>query len=133
ALRLGVWGARRPELGRVLLGAGGVIQTLPSLALLVFMIPLLKTGTLPAIVALFLYGLLPIMANTAAGLKSIPPSLAESAEALGLSPLTRLWRRSITPTSQTTRAGSPTSTVTSLSSAPLWTPYSASWVRATTP
>jgi osmoprotectant transport system permease protein len=85
ALPLGILAARRPGLGRVLLGVAGVIQTIPSLALLVFMIPLLKTGTLPAIVALFLYGLLPIMANTAAGLRGIPPSITESAEALGLS------------------------------------------------
>src|SRR5262249_60629329 len=105
ALRLGVFAARRPELGRVLLGAAGVIQTIPSLALLVFMIPLLKTGTLPAIVALFLYGLLPIMANTAAGLKSIPSSLAEAAEALGLSPLTRLLRMRSKTASRTAAAG----------------------------
>jgi hypothetical protein len=64
----------------------GVVQTIPSLALLVFMIPLFGIGTLPACVALFLYSLLPIVRNTVAGLADIPPALRESAEALGLSP-----------------------------------------------
>jgi osmoprotectant transport system permease protein len=119
ALPLGIVAARRPELGRLLLGIAGVIQTIPSLALLVFMIPLLKTGTLPAIVALFLYGLLPIMANTAAGLKSIPPSLAESAEALGLSPLTRLWRIELPLASRSILAGIKTSAIITIGTATL--------------
>jgi osmoprotectant transport system permease protein len=68
----------------------GVVQTLPTLALLVFMIPLFGIGALPAIVALFVYGLLPIVRNTHAGLSGIPDSLRESAEALGLSPWARL-------------------------------------------
>ena len=63
----------------------GVLQTIPSLALLVFMIPLLGLGGVPTIGALFLYGLLPIVRNTHAGLRDIPPNLRESAEALGLS------------------------------------------------
>jgi osmoprotectant transport system permease protein len=70
----------------VVLAVVGVVQTIPSLALLVFMIPLFGIGTLPACVALFLYSLLPIVRNTASGLSDIPPSLRESAEALGLSP-----------------------------------------------
>src|SRR5207247_41426 len=78
--------ARRPRLGQLVLAAVGVVPTIPSLALLVFMIPLLGIGTVPACVALFLYSLLPIVRNTVAGLADIPPSLRESAEALGLSP-----------------------------------------------
>ena len=62
----------------------GVVQTVPTLALLVFMIPLLGIGTAPAVVALFLYGLLPIVRNTHAALTGIPGALRESAEALGL-------------------------------------------------
>ena len=62
----------------------GVIQTIPSLALIVFMIPLLGIGNVPAIVALFLYSLLPIVRNTHTGLKDIPTPVRESAEALGL-------------------------------------------------
>ena len=63
-----------------------MIQTIPSLALLVFMIPWLGIGAKPALVALFLYSLLPIVRNTATGLRDIPISLRESAEALGLPP-----------------------------------------------
>jgi len=69
----------------------GVIQTIPSLALLAFLIPLLQQiGTLPALVALFLYALLPIVRNTYTGLSDIPPHLKESALVLGLPPLARL-------------------------------------------
>jgi osmoprotectant transport system permease protein len=86
ALPLGVAAARRPRLGQLVLGAVGVVQTIPSLALLVFMIPLLGIGSPPALVALFLYGLLPIVRNTAAGLRGIAPELVDSARALGLPP-----------------------------------------------
>jgi osmoprotectant transport system permease protein len=86
AVPLGIFAARRPRTGQLVLGAVGVIQTIPSLALLVFMIPLLGIGALPAMVALFLYSLLPIVRNTHAGLTNIPPALRESAEALGLPP-----------------------------------------------
>jgi osmoprotectant transport system permease protein len=68
----------------------GIVQTIPSLALLVFMIPLLGIGARPAIAALFLYGLLPIVRNTHAGLTGLAPELRESAEALGLPPGARL-------------------------------------------
>ena len=82
---LGVVAARRARLGQVVLGVVGLLQTIPSLALLVFMIPLLGIGAPPAMTALFLYGLLPIVRNTHAGLRGIPRAARESAEALGLS------------------------------------------------
>src|SRR5216684_1237663 len=82
--------ARRPRAGQLLLGAVGLVQTIPSLAVLVFMIPLLGIGARPAIAALFLYSLLPIVRNTAAGLSGIPPEIRDSAEALGLPRLARL-------------------------------------------
>jgi osmoprotectant transport system permease protein len=81
---LGVLAARRRVVGQGVLAAVGVIQTLPTLALLVFMIPLFGIGALPAVVALFLYSLLPIVRNTHAGLVGIPDAVRESAEALGL-------------------------------------------------
>ena len=87
AVPLGVVAFRRPRLGQAVLAVVGVIQTIPSLALLVFMIPLLGIGALPATVALFLYSLLPIVRNTHAGLASIPGAVRESAEALGLPPM----------------------------------------------
>ena len=84
SIPLGVIAARRPRLGPIILTTTGLIQTIPSLALLVFMIPWLGIGAKPALVALFLYSLLPIVRNTASGLRDIPVSLRESAEALGL-------------------------------------------------
>ncbi|HEY1685175.1 MAG TPA: glycine betaine ABC transporter substrate-binding protein [Tepidisphaeraceae bacterium] len=92
AIPLGVLAFLLPRTGQVILALVSVIYTIPSLALLVFMIPLLGIGTVPAIVALFLYGLLPIVRNTHAGLAGIAPSLRESAIVLGLSPGARLWK-----------------------------------------
>jgi len=84
AVPLGIVAARRPRVGRVVVGAAGLLQTVPSLALLVLLIPLLGIGSPPAVAALFLYGLLPIVRNTHAGLVGIPESLRLSARALGL-------------------------------------------------
>ncbi|MDX1530142.1 MAG: glycine betaine ABC transporter substrate-binding protein [Rhodothermales bacterium] len=92
AIPLGVLAAKVPGLEQGVLGVVGVIYTIPSLALLVFMIPVLGIGAVPAMVALFLYSLLPIVRNTHAGLKGIAPELRESAEALGLPPAARLRR-----------------------------------------
>ncbi len=86
AVPLGVLAAKRARLGQVVLSFVGIVQTLPTLALLVFMIPLFGIGGTPAIVALFLYSLLPIVRNTHAGLRGIPSGLRESAQALGLPP-----------------------------------------------
>jgi len=92
ALPLGVFAARHPRVGQVVLSLTGVLQTLPSLAVFVFMIPLFGIGAKPAIAALFLYSLLPIVRNTHAGLVGIPTELRETAAAIGLPPRTRLWR-----------------------------------------
>jgi osmoprotectant transport system permease protein len=91
AVPLGVVSYKMPALGQPILGTVGVIQTLPSMALLVFMIPLLGLGAWPAITALFLYSLLPIVRNTYQGLVEIPTGLRESAMVLGLPPRARLW------------------------------------------
>lgn len=87
---LGVAAFRHPRLGQLLLGVVGVVQTIPSLALLVALIPLVGIGAWPALMALFLYSLLPIVRNTQAGLTGIAPELQESALALGLPPGARL-------------------------------------------
>lgn len=92
ALPLGIWAHRRPRFGELMLGGLGIVQTIPSLALLVFLLPLFGVGTAPAVVALFLYSLLPIVRGTATGLKDISPGLRESADALGLSPWAQLRR-----------------------------------------
>jgi osmoprotectant transport system permease protein len=92
SIPLGVLAARWRRLGQLVLGLTGILQTVPSLALFVFMIPLFGIGAEPAIAALFLYSLLPIVRNTHAGLTGIAPALLESAVALGLPSRVRLWR-----------------------------------------
>jgi osmoprotectant transport system permease protein len=125
AVPLGVVAARRPRLGRVVLAAAGVLQTIPSLALLLFMIPLMMwlvgqgTGAAPAIAALFLYSLLPVVRNTHAGLTGIPGSLRESAAALGLPPLAALWRVELPLAAPTILAGVRTAAVINVGTATL--------------
>jgi len=87
AIPLGVFAARRPRYGRWVVGFAGLVQTIPSLALLVFLVAVPVIGGLgarPAIIALFLYSLLPILRNTATGLTDIPHSLREAADGIGL-------------------------------------------------
>ena len=90
AIPLGILSARNETVGQTILGVVGVIQTLPSMALLVFMIPIFGLGSIPAIAALFFYSLLPIVRNTYAGLTQIPKVTIESADVLGLSRSARL-------------------------------------------
>jgi osmoprotectant transport system permease protein len=90
SIPLGILAFKFSRLGQIILGIVGMIQTIPSLAVLVFMIPLLGIGNLPAIAALFLYSLLPIVRNTYLGLHDISPQLRESGQALGLPPMARL-------------------------------------------
>lgn len=85
AVPLGIYAARHDRMGQIVLAMVGIVQTLPSLALLVFMIPFFGLGPTSAIVALFCYSLLPIVRNTYSGLRQIPPTTCESAEVLGLS------------------------------------------------
>jgi len=119
ALPLGVAAARHPRLGSAILAITGVLQTIPSLALLVLMIPLLGIGAPPAIAALFLYSLLPIVRNTHAGLRGIPESLRESAEALGLPPRARLLRVELPLASPAILAGVKTAAVINVGTATL--------------
>jgi osmoprotectant transport system permease protein len=119
AVPLGIIAAKCARTGRFILGAAGVIQTIPSLALLVFMIPLLGIGGPPAVVALFLYSLLPIVRNTHAGLHDIPLSIRESAVALGLPARTRLRRIELPLASRSILAGIKTSAVINVGTATL--------------
>jgi osmoprotectant transport system permease protein len=117
AIPLGIVAVRRPRLGSFILAGTGIIQTIPSLALLVFMIPRLGIGTLPALVALFLYSLLPIVRNTVTGLRDIPPSLRESADALGLPRGTKLRRIELPLASRAILAGIKTAAVINIGTA----------------
>jgi len=88
---LGVLAASLPRLRQVVLGLTGVLQTVPSLALLALLIPLLgMIGTVPALVALVVYALLPIVRNTCTGLLQVPAGLKLAAQALGLRPHQRM-------------------------------------------
>ncbi len=89
---LGVLAAGHGRRGPWILAALGIAQTIPALALLVLLVPLLGIGSAPALAALFLYALLPIVQNTASGLRSLPLPLRESAEVLALPACTRLLR-----------------------------------------
>jgi len=119
ALPLGVWAALRPAAGRLILGAVGLVQTIPSLALLVLMIPLLGIGARPAVAALAVYGLLPIVRNVHSGLRGIPPELRESAEALALTRLARLRLVELPLASPSILAGVRTSAVIAVGTATL--------------
>jgi len=90
SIPLGIIAAKLKKTGQIILSVVGILQTIPSLALLVFMIPLLGIGGPPAILALFLYSLLPIVRNTYSGLHNISPEIRESAIALGLPFFARL-------------------------------------------
>jgi osmoprotectant transport system permease protein len=90
AIPLGILAAYRPIAGRLLFAVADVLQTVPALALLVFLIPWLGIGYAPAIVALFIYSVLPILRNTHTGLQEIAGELRESAQVLGLSTPARL-------------------------------------------
>jgi osmoprotectant transport system permease protein len=88
---LGVMASRQPVLAQVLIGAVSILQTVPSLAMLAFLIVIVGgIGFAPAVIALFLYALLPIMRNTLAGLSGVAPGLLKAAQALGLSPWQQL-------------------------------------------
>ncbi len=84
-LPLGILIARKKKLAGPVLGFAGVLQTIPSIALLGFMIPLLGIGPKPAIVALFLYALLPIVRNTFTGITGVDDAITESARGMGMS------------------------------------------------
>ena len=118
AVPLGILGAHLPRLGQAVLGVTGIVQTIPSLALLMFMMALLTRlvegagfGAPPAIAALFLYSLLPIVRNTFTGLRDIPSQFRESAEALGLPVIVRLRRIELPMASRAILAGIKTAAV----------------------
>ena len=93
-LPAGIAAAHRPRIGRPLLAAASIAQTIPSLALLGFLLPLPFIGGIGpriAIVALILYALLPIVRSTAAGLRSIDPAIIDAGVAMGMTARQLLW------------------------------------------
>jgi osmoprotectant transport system permease protein len=120
-LPLGIAASRGGSLGQGILAVVGMVQTIPSLALLALLVPVpfLGISATTAIVALFLYGLLPIVRNTATGLQDIPPALRDSAIALGLPPSARLRKIYLPLASRTILAGIKTSAVINIGTATL--------------
>ena len=118
---LGIVASRGGAIGQAILGFASIVQTIPSLALLALLVPLPFFGisVRTAIAALFLYGLLPIVRNTASGLQDIPGSLRESAVALGLIPTTRLWEIYLPMASRSILSGIKTSAVINVGTATL--------------
>lgn len=84
ALPLAIWVIPRPKTANVFLQLASVLQTIPSLALLGMLIPLVGIGSVPAVISLVVYALLPIFQNTYTGLTEIDPSLEEAATAFGM-------------------------------------------------
>ena len=119
AIPLGVVAARKQRAGQAILAITGIIQTVPSLALLVFMIPLLGIGGPPAIAALFLYSLLPIVRNTYSGLHDIPKPVIESAIAMGLPSMARMRLVELPLAMRSILAGIKTSAVINIGTATL--------------
>jgi len=89
---LGILITRQRRLAAFVLGLAGVLQTVPSIALLGFLIPVLGIGVGPALVALFLYALLPIIRNTYVGITEVSPTLREAARGMGMTDFQVLTR-----------------------------------------
>src|SRR5205807_7180329 len=118
---LGIVASRGGPIGHGILGFASIVQTIPSLALLALLVPLPFFGisVRTAIAALFLYGLLPIVRNTATGLQDIALPVRESAIALGLEPSARLWKIYLPIASRTILGGIKTSAVINIGTATL--------------
>jgi osmoprotectant transport system permease protein len=115
---LGVVAAKRSRLAQPILGTVGVIQTIPALALFAFLIALMGAiGTAPALVALFLYALLPIVRNAHAGLDGVGAGMRQAAMALGLSARERLLRIELPLALPSVLAGVKTSAVINVGTA----------------
>ena len=127
----GVLVARVRWLDQPVLGTASVIQTIPSLALLAIMVPVLSAlgvqsiGFLPAFIGLTLYSVLPILRNTVAGLAGVDPALIEAARGVGMTPAQRLRRVEMPLAMPVILAGIRTSTVLTVGVATLSTPVGA--------
>lgn len=119
AIPLGISITKHARLGQIALGAAGVVQTIPSLALLAFMIPLLGLDVKAAVAALFLYAILPILRNTYTGIKEVDPDLVDAARGMGMRPGQILTRVQLPLAMRTIMAGIRTATVISIGVATL--------------
>ena len=130
---LGVLLTRQKRLQLPVLSAAGIVQTVPSLAMLALMVPLLEGvrrlgvdlssfGFLPAAIALTLYSFLPMLRNTVAGIQQVDPALIEAARGVGMTDMQRLWRVELPLAAPVIIAGLRTATVWVVGIATLATP-----------
>lgn len=142
SLPLGIWVTRRPHRQGFVLGAAGVIQTIPTLALLAVMVPLLAAlgqftsgrfgfaipgfGYVPAVIALTLYSLLPLLQNTVAGIRGVEPALIQAAKGVGMTPMQQLLRVELPLAMPVVVAGIRTATIWAVGMATIATPVGAS-------
>lgn len=84
AIPLSVFLLKIPRIAKIIISITSILQTIPALALLAMMIPLFGVGRLPAIIALFLYSLMPILRNTYVGLTNVDTNIIDSARGLGM-------------------------------------------------
>ncbi|AEV95984.1 ABC transporter permease [Pediococcus claussenii] len=90
AVPLGMLLTRTPKLANGVIGVASVLQTIPAMALLAMMIPLFGIGAFPAIIALFIYSLLPILRNTYLGLNSVDSAVIDAAKGMGMNSFQRM-------------------------------------------
>ena len=84
AVPLGILITRTPKAANFIIGVASIFQTVPTLALLALMIPLIGIGRFPAIIALFIYSLLPILRNTYIGMNDVSPTAKDAAKGMGM-------------------------------------------------
>lgn len=127
SLPLGIVAARNRVIARPALGVASVLQTIPALALLALMVPLLggMIGFLPAFIALTLYGVLPILRNTIVGLQGVDVTVREAARGVGMSPAQSLMQVELPLAAPAIIAGIRTATVWVVGAATLATPVGA--------
>ena len=110
-LPLGIYITRNKKAAGLVLGFAGVLQTIPSIALLGFLIPVMGIGPVPAITALFLYALLPVIRNTYTGINGVDPGVKEAALAMGMTGRQRLLKVDLVLAFPVIMAGVRTATV----------------------
>jgi osmoprotectant transport system permease protein len=131
AVPLGVWSSRRPRASAVISAVSGAAQTVPSLALLAFMVPVLAAlgaraiGYTPALIALTVYSVLPILRNTVAAMRGLDPSVLEAADGVGMTAGQRLFSVELPLAAPLIVAGVRTSVVWTVGTATLSTPVGA--------
>ncbi|MED4988405.1 ABC transporter permease [Parageobacillus toebii] len=121
AVPLGIVLTRYKKLAEPIIGIAAIIQTIPSLALLGFMLPIFGIGKLPAIIALTLYALLPILRNTYTGILGVDPTLVDAGRGMGMTSRQILWMVELPLSLSVIMAGVRTATVLTIGVAALAT------------